>query len=115
MLSNQIEKHLNQIVVLDLVNSKEVTGKITEISKEGLVTISKPRMFVPVAVNQNSDKISVVVVDYGHPLYSTNELIIEASHIISIFTPLKNYVDEYIKQTSGIIPASSALSPQLTP
>lgn len=111
MKAKYLEKHQGGVIALDLTNGKEVTGRVSSVNiEDGEITLSKPRMFVPVPHPQQPDKLSVVLLSYGHPLYAPegDELILETSHIVSAFVPAKPYVDEYHKQTSGIIPAQSS-------
>lgn len=114
MKAKYLEKHQGSVIVFDLANGKEITGRVSSVDvEESEITVSKPRMFVPIPHPQQGDKVSVAVLNYGHPLYAPegDELTLETSHVVSIFIPPQPYVDEYVKQTSGIVPAqSSALS-----
>ena len=113
MQSDAMKKHIGNVVVLDLVKGIEITARVKSVD-ETTVTCSKPRVFVPIPNPNNPNDVSVMCLMYGHPMYEADEeLVLDLSHIITVFKPSAPQVDEYAKQTSSIVTAPAGALDEL--
>ena len=97
-----------QVVVLDLVMGKEITTRIESVDEEaGYVVCHKPRIFLPVPNPHNPSDISVMPLEYGHPLYQADDkLEVDANHIFTWFKPSEDHKASYTRVVSGLVQAN---------
>ena len=109
MKAVSLKKHEGQVVVLDLVMGKEITTRIKSVNvDDGTVVCSKARIFLPVPNPNNPADITVMPLEYGHPLYQADdEMEIEAAHVFTVFTPTEDHKASYARITSGLVTANS--------
>jgi len=97
---------IGKIVVLDMVNGKELTARLEKLEGE-VLTIKKPIMFVPIPNPNNPNHTNVAPFPYGSPMYDTQPTItINTNHVITVFEPSQQQKDSYIKHTSNIVAAN---------
>lgn len=109
MRSCDMKKYVNAVVVLDLINGKEVTARIKSVHDD-YVTFTKPRMFVPIPNPQNPSHTSVTALPYGYPLHeSSDEVTIDLSQVIMVFEPMPDHVTAYEQHTGSIVTAPAGI------
>ena len=115
MLIASLKKHEGQVVVLDLVQGKEMTTRIKEVRlDDGVVVCSKPMMFIPVPSPTNPTEAQVISVPYGHPMYQTDdEIEVDAGHIFTVFQAGVQQLEVYAHETSSIIPVNAGALAEL--
>lgn len=112
-LSN-LKKLVGQVVVLDLVTDTEITTKIHDVTDDGYVMCSKPRVFVPMQNPNNPNETQVLCLEYGYPLYQAPDMMeIEAAHVFTAFTPSAEQIEHYAQKTSSLVPAGANVLDQL--
>jgi hypothetical protein len=108
-----MEKYLNKIVTLDLVNGKEITTRILEIN-DNIITCSKPLIFVPIPDEHNRQNMQIMALPYGHPMYDVGKTIeINTNHVITVFTPTIEQQESYAKHTGTIVAVPPSAIDQL--
>lgn len=115
MRSEKLKEFEGQVVVLDLINGKEMTTRIQEVNVEqGVVVCSKPRMFVPMPDPRNPQNLNVSCFVYGQPMYQAEEVLeIDAAHIFTVFRPSQDQAAAYGRYTSGLVHAPAGALDQL--
>lgn len=117
MQTSALEKLVNKVSVLDIVNGREITARVKSVDHaDGTVTVLKPRVFVPVPDPNNPGQASVMALKYGHPMYeASEELTIDAAHIFTTFDPAPDHVQAYEQTTSSLVTAPAGALGNLPP
>ncbi len=113
MRSDDLKKHVGDVVILDLVSGAQVTTHLKEITLDGYAVVGKLMVFqvVPEAHNPmlpphpDSNPIEHKVKNgmYGFPLIETKgETSIDINHIVMLHTTQHDMESVYQRITTGI-------------
>lgn len=115
MQPTALAKFIGTVMVLDLINGQQMTTRIAEVNViDRTVTITKPRMFVPVPDQRNPNNIQIMMVEYGQPLYKADDRVtLDLSHILMVFKPSDQQAETYVQRTSSLTAAPADFMNQL--
>lgn len=122
MQAIDLQKYVNQVVTLDLVNGSQVTTRINKIEngvvfcKTLLVFTLSPEPRNPNLPPSPSNPIEGKVrnMPYGAPLYELpKEVKLDLAHIVLVLPCSKDMADVYTKATSGLVVAGGGTLSQL--
>lgn len=113
MRSDDLKKHVGDVVILDLVSGAQVTTHLKEITLDGYATVGKLMIFQVVPEPRNpmipphpeSNPIENKVKNgmYGFPLVETSDSTdIDVNHIVMVHPTQRDMEAVYQRVTTGI-------------
>jgi hypothetical protein len=106
--SKKLSASIGKIVMIELANGRDMIGRVH--SADGMsVVIKRPAILMMEPGPGGTVRMGLV--PYGAPIFPTEEATLQASHVILAHDVPKQVEDQYVKQTSGIVPANASQLP----